>query len=83
MMGHYDKVYSDVLSGRKDANIKFSDICGLLDNMNFKCSIRGDHYIYRRNDTPIINIQPSGNKAKAYQVKQVRDIIISCDLEVN
>ena len=81
-MGHYDKVFSDVISGRKDTNIRFNDLCGLLDNMEFRCSIRGDHYIYRRDDTPIINIQPDGNKAKAYQVKQVRDIIVSRGLGV-
>ena len=51
--------------------------------MGFKCSVRGDHYIYRRDDTPIINIQPNGNKAKAYQVRQVRGIILLCGLEVN
>lgn len=81
-MGKYDDILSDILSGKKDANIRFSDLCSLLDNMGFKCSIRGDHYIYRRDDTPIINIQPDGNKAKSYQVKQVRNIILMCGLGV-
>ena len=30
----------------------------------------------------IINIQPDGNKAKPYQVKQVRNIILKYGLEV-
>ena len=30
----------------------------------------------------IINIQPEGNKAKAYQVKQVRCIILKYKMEV-
>ncbi len=81
-MGKYDDIFADVLSGKRDHNIKFSDLCNLLDNMGFKCSIRGDHYVYRRDDTPIINIQPDGHNAKAYQVKQVRNIILSCHLEV-
>ena len=82
-MGKYDDVFADIMSGKKDANIKFSELCKLLENMGFRCSVRGDHYIYRRDDTPIINIQPNGNKAKAYQVRQVRGIILLCDLEVN
>ena len=81
-MSKYDDILSDVLSGKKDNNIRFNDLCGLLDNMGFRCTIRGDHFIYRRDDTPIINIQPNGNKAKAYQVKQVRNIILLCRLEV-
>lgn len=41
--------------------------------MDFEKRIRGDHYIYKRDDIiERINIQPIGNKAKAYQVKQVR-----------
>ena len=45
-------------------------------------TVRGDHFIYRRDDTPIINIHPNGNKAKAYQVKQVRSIILLYKPEV-
>ncbi len=81
-MVKYEEIYADILSGKKDANIKFRDLCELLDKMGFKCSVRGDHYIYRRNDTPIVNIQPDGNKAKSYQVRQIRNIILQCKLEV-
>lgn len=36
----------------------------------------GSHFIYwRENVEGIINIQADGNRAKAYQVKQVRSII--------
>ena len=81
-LGNYEDTLSDILMGKKDTNIRFADLCNLLDHLGFRCSVRGDHYIYRRDDTPIINIQPDGNKAKAYQVKQVRNIIISCGLGV-
>jgi len=81
-MGKYDEILLDVLMGKKDSNIKFTDLCNLLERLGFRCSIRGDHYIYRRDDTPIINIQPNGNKAKAYQVKQVRNLILQYGLEV-
>ena len=76
-----DKIYADVISGKHDKNIKFSDLQKLLKALDFKCTIKGDHFIYRRDDTPIINIQPDGNKAKAYQVKQVRNLIIDKKLE--
>ena len=70
------------MDSSKENNIPFSDICKLLDYFQFKCSIRGDHYIYRRTDTPIINLQPAGNKAKAYQVRQIRRILKDNNLEV-
>ena len=76
------KIYLDIIEGKKDNNIKFSDVCHLLDYLGFKCDIKGDHYIYRREDTPIINIQPIGSKAKRYQIKQIRDIIKKNNLEV-
>ena len=49
----------------------------VLKRLGFDCRIRGDHFIYTRDDIEeIINIQPDGNKAKPYQVKQVREIIL-------
>ncbi len=39
--------------------------------------IRGSHHIFTRDDVvEILNLQPKGHKAKAYQVKQVRDILV-------
>lgn len=67
--------YDIVMSGNCDSNIRFIDFRNLILSYGFSERIRGDHYIYKRNDiTERINIQPLGNKAKAYQVKQVRMI---------
>lgn len=42
---------------------------------------KGSHHIYYREDIPeIVNIQPNGSKAKPYQVKQVRQIIVKYKL---
>lgn len=72
-----NKVYHDVMSGKSDSNIRFADLRNLLEEYGFTCRIRGDHFIYKRNDIPDrINIQPVGNKSKAYQVKQIRQIFI-------
>ena len=67
------KTYLNLLSGRSDANINFHDLQSLLDSLGFECRVNGDHFIYYYGDLPEnINIQPKGNKAKPYQVKQIR-----------
>lgn len=67
------KVYNDVISGKSDNNIHFNDLRKLLESLDFKYRVKGDHFIYYRDDIPeIINIQPNGNKAKGYEVKQIR-----------
>ena len=81
-MGKHDNTYRDIMSGRSDNNIAFQDLCGLLDYMGFRCNIKGDHYIFRMDETPIVNIQPEGNKAKGYQVRQIRKLFREHDLEV-
>jgi len=45
--------------------------------LGFDERIRGDHHIFTKNGVEeILNIQPINAKAKAYQVKQVRNIIL-------
>ncbi len=76
-------ILSEVMSGTKDKNIRFSELQKLLDVLGFRCRIKGDHFIYYRSGVAeIINIQPDGNKAKPYQVKQVREIILKYKMEV-
>jgi predicted RNA binding protein YcfA (HicA-like mRNA interferase family) len=66
-----------VLSGVSDNNIQFSELCSLLEALGFFCRVKGSHHIYyKENIAEIINIQPIGNKAKAYQVKQIRSILL-------
>lgn len=68
-----NNTYDMVMSGNSDSNIRFTDFRNLILSYGFRERIRGDHYIYKRDDViERINIQPIGNKAKAYQVKQVR-----------
>ena len=70
------ETYKAVMSGQRDQNIRFADLCSLLTRLDFQRRIKGDHHIYYKDGiTDIINIQPLGNKAKAYQVKQVRTLI--------
>jgi YcfA-like protein. len=77
------KIMQHIMSGKRDANIKFAELQRILIRLGFKQHIKGDHYIYTKDTIQeIINIQPLGNKAKAYQVKQVRRLILKYRLEV-
>ena len=76
-MGKYEKLLQRILSGTSDNNIKFSELRQLLKRLRFTERTKGDHYIFTRNDIEeIINIQPKSNKAKGYQVKQIRNLIV-------
>ena len=76
-MGQFEKVLLAVLSGTRDRNISFADLQLVLERLGFDCRVRGDHFIYTMDGVEeIINIQPDGNRAKAYQVKQVRQLIL-------
>jgi predicted RNA binding protein YcfA (HicA-like mRNA interferase family) len=66
-----------IVSGQADANVLFSELCGLLRQLGFNERIRGSHHIFRRPGTrEKINLQPDGSDAKAYQVRQVRKILV-------
>ena len=76
-MSRLEKTRERVLLGNADANIDFNDLCNLLENLGFIERIKSSHHIFvRAGVEEIINIQPKGSKAKAYQVKQVRNIIL-------
>ena len=60
-----------------DANIPFDDLRSLLLRLGFEERIRGSHHIYRKEGVEEkINLQREGSKAKTYQDRQVRAVII-------
>ena len=76
-MGKFENTLATILRGASDQNIAFADLRHMLNDLGFDERIKGDHHIYTKPDIPeIINLQPLGNKAKAYQVKQVRNLIV-------
>ena len=80
-MSPYAKLLSRILSGSSDANISFIEMCKLLIELSFTERIRGSHHIFTRHDVEeILNLQPKGSKAKPYQVKQVRNVILKYKL---
>jgi predicted RNA binding protein YcfA (HicA-like mRNA interferase family) len=71
------KVLHQVLRGSSDANIRFSDLRGLLLQLGFDERVKGSHHIFWKPGVEeILNLQPAGSKAKPYQVKQVRNVIL-------
>lgn len=76
-MGRHEKVMEAILRGASDANIAFDDIRSLLLHLGFDERIRGSHHIYRKQGIEEkINMQRSGSKAKPYQVRQVREVLL-------
>jgi len=76
-MGKYSKLREKILAGGADSNIEFAELCMLLGRLEFEERVRGDHHIFTRGGVAeIINLQPKGKKAKSYQVRQVRSILV-------
>jgi hypothetical protein len=71
-MGKFESVLATILRGTSDINIAFSELHYVLQQLGFELRVKGDHFIYTKEGVvEIINVQPLGSKAKAYQVKQV------------
>ena len=75
-------IVQKILTGLSDKNIRFSDLRTLMGDLGFIERIKGGHHIFTKEGvTEIINIQPLGDgKAKAYQVKQIRNLIFKYKL---
>lgn len=81
-MGKYDKLLEQILLGRSDANIDFDELRQLLLRLGFQERIRGSHHLYRKDGiVEKVNLQRDGSKAKPYQVKQVRSVILRYGLQ--
>lgn len=83
-MSKFLKLLSKVLSGTADSNLSFDELCRLVSNLGFEERIRGSHHIFSKEGIEeIVNLQPQGNNAKPYQVKQIRNIILKYKLGDN
>ncbi len=84
-MSRVKKAVAKILEGRSDANLDFDDLCFVLERAGFiRRTGKGSHNIFiKEGVVEIINLQPKGGKAKAYQVKQVRDLILKYQLEID
>ncbi len=77
-MTRQSKTQQKLFSGESDYNFPFDDLLKILNYHGFEFRIKGSHHIYYHKDIEeIINLQPlHDNKAKPYQVKQVRNLLL-------
>lgn len=82
-MGKFEKLIAKLLRGKSDNNFDFDEIRHLLLKLGFTERIKASHHIYTRDGMDeIINLQPKQGKAKAYQIKQIRNLIVQYKLDV-
>jgi hypothetical protein len=76
-VGRDEKLLLRILHGMSDANIGFEELRTLLAALGFEERIRGSHHVFRREGVmELLNLQRDGSKAKSYQVRQVRALIL-------
>jgi predicted RNA binding protein YcfA (HicA-like mRNA interferase family) len=76
-----EKTLDKMLRGDSDANIRFEELCHLLQAKGFRMRVSGSHHIFTLTGVmERINIQREGSKAKPYQVRQVRKILANYKL---
>jgi predicted RNA binding protein YcfA (HicA-like mRNA interferase family) len=80
-MGKCEKLLLKILHGSADASILFDDLRTVLKRLGFEERIRGSHHVFRKQGiVDKIVLQRDGSKAKAYQVHQVRNVIVKYNL---
>ena len=56
-MGKYEKIFADILSGKNDQSIRFTELVHLLLAIGFNERVKGSHHIYYRQDVEeILNL---------------------------
>lgn len=81
-MSKHHKTKERILSGTSNANLDFDDLCAMLKHEGFTERTNSSHHIFTKPGVrEIINIQAKNDgKAKPYQVKQVKNLILQYKL---
>jgi len=80
-MGRAQKTLERLLRGPSDGNVEFADLAALLRALGFEERVRASHHIFVRQGVDgLLNVQQDGPKAKVYQVRQVRAVILTYHL---
>ncbi len=82
-MSKKEKLREKILSGKHDKNIDFDDLCAFAQQVGFSKRTGGKHgtIFYKDGIPDILNLQPRADgKAKTYQVRQVREIVLAYNL---
>lgn len=73
-----EQTIEKLLRGESDANLRFDELCHLLQAKGFRMRVSGSHHIFTQSGVmERINLQREGSKAKPYQVRQVRKILVN------
>ena len=82
-MSRHVRLMLKILGGKADNNINFKDCRSLLVRLGFEERIKGSHHILTKDGVEeILNIQSKNGKAKAYQVKQIRNVLVNYQLNL-
>ena len=83
-MSRAEKIATKILGGRSDKNFAFKDLCYVLERAGFQLRPgKGSHRIYYKEGViEIVNVQPRDGKAKPYQVKQVRELLLKYKIDI-
>jgi hypothetical protein len=77
-MSTHEKQLKQLRDPHRDASWNFSKLCHLLQRLGFEMRISGSHHFFRKAGVAeAINLQPLRGKAKAYQVRQARNVLQS------
>jgi predicted RNA binding protein YcfA (HicA-like mRNA interferase family) len=79
LMSRKSKLKAKLLSGGADKNFDWNELCTLIQQLGFTPKGgKGGHRTFAKDDVvEIIDLQPTKDgKAKPYQVRQVRDIVL-------
>jgi predicted RNA binding protein YcfA (HicA-like mRNA interferase family) len=82
-MGGLERTLDRVRQAQSDSNIRFEELRALLQALGFSERTRGSHHIFSAPGVDeLVNLQRDGDKAKAYQVRQVRRVIVKYNLRL-
>ena len=60
-----EKIIEKLLRGESDANLRFADLCQILEAKGFRMRVSGSHHIFTKAGVlERINLQRDGAKAK-------------------
>lgn len=65
-------------------NVRFDDLVDLAEGFGFKLDrTRGSHNLFVHPDVPgVLNLQPEGGEAKAYQIRQFLRLVEEYELRL-
>jgi hypothetical protein len=71
-----EKLLDRLRDSQRDNSWSFAELCQLLQNLGFEMRQSGSHHFFRKSGlVDVINLQPRGNEAKEYQVRQARKVL--------